>query len=100
MTFYSILFESPEDDVGGEAVPAPAFFADLNLDQVVDAITDGYEDYNLAPFFSASLKSVGAIEYRHQVMRELGEADVSEVIGSFSVRMQTMRQYLAQAERL
>jgi len=100
MTFHSVLFESPEDDIGGETVPVPAFFVDLNLDQIVQAVTAGWEEYDLTPFFYTSLKSVDAIEYRQEVMRDLGDARLSEVIGSFSIKMQTMRQHLALADRL
>lgn len=100
MTFRSILFESPEDEIDEEAVQVPAFFSDLNLDQVVNAITTGREEYNLAPFFYTPLRSTGAIEYRQEVMQELGDARISGAIGRFSNRMQTMRQHLALAGRL
>ena len=53
--FYSILFARPEDRIGVDALQAPEFFADLNCDQIVDAITAGKDDYNLKPFFYACL---------------------------------------------
>src|SRR5579875_3211925 len=56
MVFHSILFESPESRNQSEA--PPAFFADLNCDQIVDAITAKREDYNLKPFFYGCLSSI------------------------------------------
>jgi hypothetical protein len=47
--FFSILFLRRED----QQTPAtePAFFRDLNLDQIVRAITMGSSQYDLKPFF-------------------------------------------------
>jgi DNA mismatch repair protein MutS len=47
MTFFSILFEKTEDGLRKETLEAPIFFADLNLDQIIDAVTAGREEYNL-----------------------------------------------------
>ena len=57
MMFNRILFEKAEDVPEKVALEAPDFFADLNLDQIVDAITAGKEEYNLKPFFYTSLRS-------------------------------------------
>ena len=100
MTFHSILFESPRDDIKEETIQAPDFFADLNLDPVVNAITAGREEYDLKPFFYDSLKSIDAINYRHEIMQELGDPRTSGVIRSFSTKMQIMRKHLAQADKL
>ena len=70
MTFHSILFERAEDSIKEETLEAPAFFVDLNLDQIVDAITAGKQDYNLKPFFYTPLHDIYAIQYRHEVMRD------------------------------
>ena len=51
MTFHSILFERTEDSRTNEPLEAPAFFVDLNLDQMIDAITAGRQGYTLKPFF-------------------------------------------------
>jgi hypothetical protein len=51
MDFYSILFEKAQSDIKKETPEAPVFFADLNLDQIIDAITTGKEEYHLKPFF-------------------------------------------------
>ena len=71
MTFYSMLFEREEDRAQSQAPQEPAFFADLNLDQVIHAITAGRGEYDLKPLFYASLHDIAAIEYRHEIMRDL-----------------------------
>jgi DNA mismatch repair protein MutS len=100
MTFFSILFENPEDEIKEEILQAPVYFSDLNLDQVVNAITAGRDEYDLKPFFYDPLKSIGAINYRHEILQEIEDARLSEVIRSFSTKMRTMRAHLAQAEKL
>jgi DNA mismatch repair protein MutS len=98
--FTSILFDGPGP--GSEACErdAPACFADLNLDQVVDAITAGREPYNLKPFFYTPLSSADTIRYRHEVLRDLDGTAVREHVRSFAQKMQEMRESLAQAAAL
>jgi DNA mismatch repair protein MutS len=100
MTFNSILFERAEGRPKEAESDHPDFFVDLNLDQVVEAVTAGRGEYNLRPFFLIPLRSVGAIEYRHEVMRELEGASVRAAIMSFAQRMRTMRGYLDQADKV
>ena len=49
LPFYSILFDRPEISIGIDDQKCPAIFADLNLDQIVDAITAARDEYNLKP---------------------------------------------------
>jgi DNA mismatch repair protein MutS len=100
LTFYSILFERPEDSVSEENLDAPAFFVDLNLDQIIDAITVGKQEYNLKPFFFTSLKTIDAIAYRHEIMQDLENAELFEYIKAFAQKMRVMREHLAQAGKL
>lgn len=68
MPFHSILFDEPDAAV----VPdQPGYFTDLNLDQVVAAITVGRGEYNLAPFFYTRLRTADAIAYRQEILRDL-----------------------------
>ncbi len=97
MNFHSILFERAEDSKNNEE---PAFFVDLNLDQIIDSITAGKQEYNLAPFFYTPLNDIDAIEYRHEIMRDLENDKLFEHIKSFGQNMRTMREYLAQADKL
>jgi DNA mismatch repair protein MutS len=100
VTFHSILFERTEDGINDDALDAPVFFADLNLDQIIDAITAGREEYNLKPFFCSSLNYIDAIKYRHEIMQDLENATLFEHAKSFAQKMRTMREHLAQADKL
>ena len=100
MMFNRILFEKAEDVPEKVALEAPDFFADLNLDQIVDAITAGKEEYNLKPFFYTSLRSIDAIQYRQEIMRDLESKCLLENVRSFARQMRSMREHLAQARKL
>ena len=95
--FQSILFADTGPDMQGGR--EPAFFSGLNLDQVVKAITTGKEEYELKEFFYARLHSVSAVEYRHDVHRDLERADVRRAVLAFAEGMQRARRYLALAEK-
>jgi DNA mismatch repair protein MutS len=99
MTFRSILFK----DISKKEVletEVPAFFPDLNLDQVIDAATHGKEEYNLKPFFYTSLGDPDAIYYRHEVMRDLENPDLFKYVKSVAENMHNVRQQLVQTEKL
>ncbi|MCX5884437.1 MAG: DNA mismatch repair protein MutS [Proteobacteria bacterium] len=100
MTFHSILFERTEDSIKKETLEAPVFFVDLNLDQIIDAITAGRQEYNLKPFFYTSLNDIDAIKYRHAIMRDLENKILFEHIKAFAQKMRTMRQHLALVDKL
>src|SRR6266545_6071226 len=105
--FRSILFARPDGrfeaprgvgDVDG--LEEPDFFADLNLDQVLESMTAGRKQYELKPFFYAPLHDAAAVRYRHEVLRDLEKPVVLESITRFAEMMRRMREHLAQAEKL
>lgn len=98
--FDSILFEKAEERGVAEALEAPALFIDLNLDQIVDAITLRKQEYDLKPFFYIRLHNVGAVEYRHEVMQDIEKPAVLEGLEAFAQRLRAMREQLAQANKL
>jgi hypothetical protein len=100
MTFHSILFLNPQDRISAESREAPACFVDLNLDQIVDAVTAGKGEYNLGPFFYSPLTDVDAIEYRHEIMRDLENSSALPHIMNFAQAMRSMREHLVQADQL
>ena len=99
MTFSSILFERPDDDRSGERPEAPAFLGDLNLDQLIDAVTADWKDYELLPFYYTPLNDLDAIEYRQQVMRDLGDEGLMQAVRTFSGQMRAMRDRLDHAKK-
>lgn len=100
MTFHSILFERTEDRIKKETLEPPVFFVDLNLDQIIDAITAGRQEYHLQPFFYTPLNEIDTIKYRHEIVRDLENQTLFELIRSFAQQMHAMREYLAQADKL
>ena len=100
MTFHSILFEKTEDSSKKETSEAPDFFIDLNLDQIIDAITGGRKEYNLKPFFYIPLNDIDAINYRHEIFQDLENKTLLETIRSFAKKMHTMRIHLSLVNKL
>jgi DNA mismatch repair protein MutS len=89
----SILFQDGEPSA--LATEAPAYFPDLNLDQVVASLTDGRAEYDLGPYFHTRLRSTDQVAYRHEVFRDLERDDALASITTFTQRMQEMRRLLA-----
>lgn len=100
MTFHSILFDIRGDIIGEEPSEAPDFFVDLNLDQVVDAITASRRDYDLKPFFYMTLSNIDTIKYRQAVMQDLEQKTLFEYLELFARKMRAMREHLVQVDRL
>ncbi|MGO9957351.1 MAG: MutS-related protein [Solirubrobacteraceae bacterium] len=88
-SFASILFE---DGFVVDASAEPEFFTDLNLDQIVAAVTAGRDEYELAPFFYAPLREVEAVRYRHRVLADLEQEDVHGAVREFARVMSVMRE--------
>ena len=100
MAFFSILYPKCESRAETESSEQPAFFKDLNLDQIVAAVTAGRQEYRLQPFFHVSLKDIDAIHYRQEIMRDLQDNVLLGHIQSFARTMRAMREHLAQAAKL
>jgi DNA mismatch repair protein MutS len=98
--FFSVLFAKPQDTPPKEIREAPAFFRDLNLDQIVAAAIAGREEYDLLPFFYAPLEVPDEILYRQNVLRDMEDAHVRHAIEGFASSMRTVREHLRQSHAL
>ena len=96
--YHGILFDRPN------VTPAPAeaadTVADLHLDQIVDGVLRGREFFDLRPFFSAPLRDVDTIRYRHEVFADLERPEVRDAVRRFCDGMAGMRKQAAQAGKL
>ena len=111
MTFQSILFPNPDeaadedaeeqtvDEAAEEQAARPEFFADLNLDQIVAAITAGRQEYDLTDFFHMPLVEADDIEFRQEVMRDLEGAQLTSALRRFADAMRAVRESLVQAKK-
>lgn len=98
--FRSVLFGDEAIAQSGDERAEPDFFHDLNLDQIVAAVTAGREEYRLDSFFYTPLADVEAISRRHEVFTDLENAPVHDVIRAFAHSMQDVRAHVAQSEKL
>jgi hypothetical protein len=96
MEFHSIL--SLDDVV--VATEEPAYFRDLNLDQIVVAVAKRAPEFDVTPFFYESLTSSAAIRYRQEIARDLEREDVRSIVAEFCAGMTSMREQLRQADEL
>ena len=96
----SILFQGAAPPGAAGPTGPPASFGDLTLDQVVAAVTAGREAYDLEGFFFVPLPDVDSVVYRQEVFRDLDGTPLFDRVRAFGRRMQSMREDLAQADKL
>lgn len=96
----SILFGWSDADTPELSLEEPACFHELNLDQVVAAVTAGKQEYDLVPFFRTLLRDPDAVLYRQQVFQDLEDEFLFESIKSFEGRMRITRRHLVFSEKL
>jgi DNA mismatch repair protein MutS len=100
MAYHSILFRNAENGKRTDTVEAPAFFGDLNLDQIVDAITASKKEYNLKPYFYTPQHDVEAIRYRQEVMGDMQDGTLMGYIKAFAEKMVIVSRYLALVKKV
>ena len=88
----------------GEAPPErpaePPCFADLGLDHVVAAVVSGRAGYHLEEYFWTPLRTVEAVAYRQEAMRDLERPELGGAVRSFGEGLRAVRSALASAGSL
>jgi len=98
--FHSILFDESEGSIDVDGREMPEIFKDLNLNQVVESMTAGRDEYNLKPFFFVPLQRLTAVNYRYDAMRDLENKALFRHVQTFAEEMRKMRGHLTQADKL
>lgn len=100
--FRSLLYQESDVRERREGIgDAPAFAADLNLDQVVETITAGREDHDfLTALLYRPVHDADTVRYRQEVFRDLEDWTLRERMRRFSEAMGQVRRQLAQAEQM
>jgi DNA mismatch repair ATPase MutS len=100
MLFHSILFTKKTSDKTAQTAVPPEYFTDLNLNQIIDTITQGKEKYNLKPFFYTPLHDYEEISYRFAIMQDMENENLLKKVISFEEKMQTVYNQLNQSQKL
>ncbi len=100
MSFISILFNEKTKQENAQHAELPTFFVDLNLDQIVDKITEHYPEYELKPFFYFPLSNLDEVLFRQEVFHDLENITLYEHIGYFAERISEVRKYLKLVDKL
>ena len=99
-SFQSILFSSASHEAAGLPPQPPDVARDLNLDQIIAAVTAGHDALELQPTFYAPLRDPDQIAYRHEVMRDLESSPVMARIRAFLAAIRAVRETLARAAKV
>jgi DNA mismatch repair protein MutS len=95
---FSVLFENGSDRKLGDQ--QPAYFSDLNIDQIIDGIVAGRDEYELRAFFNTTLRRPEAIRYRNQVFADCRIPVLASALRAFADKMRGVRQHRAQMAKL
>jgi len=77
-----------------------SLFFDLNIDQIVSAITEGLEEYRFADFYFERPVLCADAEYRMAVARDLWDEEIRETIVSFQISLNKVKRYLHTADSI
>ncbi len=83
---WSLLFPVVQAHQGVADADEPAFFADLNLDQLVAAVDTRKRAYELRSFFHRPLGDIDAIRFRQEVFADIERADVRSAVEAFAAQ--------------
>lgn len=99
-TFRSILFPPGLEKVPIKDTGDPAYFVDLNLDQVMTAVVAKHDENILRPLFRTTYRNEEIIRYRQSVFADLECGAVFKSFPIFCEKMRSVRANLAYAGKI
>jgi DNA mismatch repair protein MutS len=93
-SFHGVLFDGPRPSGRPDRTDRSPSFRDLNLDQILAAMSVGREAYDIAEIFLRPLRDAETVRYRHEVFRDLASRRLVDGLSTFSRTMRTVRRYL------
>jgi DNA mismatch repair protein MutS len=100
-SFASLLFpESPVPEQAEEQ-SSRAHVADLNIDQIVEAVAGEREQHDLITrLLYQQVRDAGTLQYRHEVFADLEDPALFGAAARFSEQMRQVRVHLAQLPKM
>ena len=93
--FTSLLSEEANAVLPGQDTAGHTFVSDLNLDQIIKAVTADREERELITgLLSMRVRDIGTLRYRHEVFRDLEDPGLFDAAGQFVDRMRQVRTHL------
>ncbi|WP_414040491.1 MutS-related protein [Acidithiobacillus sp. M4-SHS-6] len=99
MKSLSLLFHDERPDLSGDS-SEPAYFHDLGLDQVINKLLEGREEYKLNEYFYCLPQDMETIQFRQAVMGDMGNETLYNNLSLFSNELSGIRKSLARTEKL
>ena len=100
MTFPSLLSAGPAVPPTGDDEDR-AYTRDLNLDQIVAAVTRDRDEHDLiATVLNTRLHEAEAVRYRQEVFQDLEDPGLSDAVRRFSTLMSRVRRHQHQLEQM
>lgn len=97
MSYQSILFVQNTPD---EISQGADFLKDLNINQIIETVLSGKEEYQLESFFHMPLKNTEDVLYRQEIVNELENQELYQSFVQFENEMRDIRKIVAQNENL
>ncbi len=99
--FGSLLSDVPAGETYASEPADLTFLADLRLDQVISAAAGEREERDLvATLLREQVSDTGTLHYRHEIFRDLEDADLFYEAKAFSARIRDVRRHLKQVTKM
>lgn len=88
----SVLFADGTQEGMKPPHDPPDYFGDLAIDQIIEAVTAGFADYDLKPLFSIIPHEHAVIDERQAMFRDVADPAIGAAIRKFATSMRATRE--------